>query len=187
MAFAPLALGILGAVTSTVGLVSAGEAASSQARYQAQVARNNAIIAEQNATFATESGEQQATESGLKGAANIGHIKTAQAASGLDVNSGSPVSVRSGQSAANLLDTQTVMHNALLKAYGYQTQATGFTSQAGLDTAASENDTIGAGFGAAGSLLSDASSLGFKYSGSQNPGALNTPLPSEDWSSLTIK
>jgi hypothetical protein len=167
MAFiAPLALaaGIAGAGVSAVGAVEQGQATSNAAAYSAQVAANNATIANQNAEYATAAGVQQAADTSLKGAAKSGKIKAGQAASGIDVNTGSAVAVQEGQRETDKLDAETVLNNAELKAYGYRSAATGFTAQSGLDTAESEQAPIGADIGAGGSLLSNASSLGFKWS-----------------------
>jgi hypothetical protein len=59
-----------------------GEAAA----YQAQVARNNAIIAGYNATEAEQAGETQAYVTSQTAAAQGGRIKAAQAADNIDVN-----------------------------------------------------------------------------------------------------
>jgi hypothetical protein len=62
-----------------------------------------------------------------------------------------------------------VLNNAQLQAYGYRSQATSYQAQAGLDTATAEQAPIGAGLGAAGNLLSSASSIGTKWTGFNPP------------------
>jgi hypothetical protein len=52
----------------------------------AAVAANNAAQAQRNATYAEEVGQVNATTVSLKNAATMGKIKTAQAASGVEVN-----------------------------------------------------------------------------------------------------
>jgi len=158
-------LAVASAVTSAVGTISSGIATSNAASYQAQVAKNNQIIAEQNAKYASAAGEAQAQATSLRGAAAAGHIKAAQAASGVDVNTGSALGVQQSQRELSNLDTETVLNNAELQAYGYRTQATGFGAQAGLETAEARQAPIGAGLGAAGNLLSSASALGGKWTG----------------------
>lgn len=164
-----IALGAIGAAVSTVGLVAQGESASKSANYSAQVARNNAVIAEQNAAYSAQAGTVAATASSQRGAANLAKIKVAQAAGNIDVNSGSATAVRASQAETNKLDTETTAHNALLSAYGYRTQATSDTAQAGLLQNEADAAPIGAGLSAAGGLLGQASSLGFKWQDSQNP------------------
>lgn len=166
MAFlAPIAapLAIAGALTSAVGTVESGYATSNAAAYSAQVAQNNAIIANQNATYAEAAGEAQAAATSLKGAAASGKIKAAQAASGIDVNTGSAVNVQASERETNVLNTETVLNNAELQAYGYRAAATGYEATAGLETQEAEQAPIGAIIGAGGNLLSSASSVGFKW------------------------
>lgn len=126
--------------------------------YQAQVANNNATIERQNAAEASAAGQQQAEIAGIKGAAQGGQIKAAQAANGIDVNSGSALDVQTSQKEASQLDAETVLNNANLSAYGYTTQAVNDQAQAG-------QDQIGAVLGAAGSLVGGASSLPSSWTG----------------------
>lgn len=155
--------GVAGAGVSAFGQVQQGNATRNAALYQAQVARNNALIAEQNAQYAEKAGAARAAAKSLEGAAVGGKIKAAQAASGVDVNSGSAVNVRQSQRQQAKLDTETVLSNALLEAYGYRARATGYEAEAGLEGMRAEQAPIGAAIGATGSLLSSASSLGFRW------------------------
>ena len=119
-------LAVAGSVASAGASVYQGYAASANAQYQAQVARNNATIARQNADYAMKSGEQQAQMVQLRGASIAGGIKNAQGGSGVNVNSGSYSDVRQSQELTSTLDTATTINNAELKSYGYRTQATNF-------------------------------------------------------------
>lgn len=161
-AIAP-ALGILGSATSAVGTIMGGVSTAAAADYNAQVAQNNAQIAQQNAAYSMAAGQAKTETQGLQEAETLGAIKTSQAASGIDVNTGSALDVQKGQREKGLLDQQTVLNNAELQAYGYQTQAAGFQSQAALDQAEAAQAPIGAAIGAAGGLLSGASSVGLKW------------------------
>jgi hypothetical protein len=175
-----LALGVAGAATSAGGTLFAGAASSNAAAYASQVAANNAIIARQNAVHAEQAGEAQAQATSLRSAATGGKIKSAQAASGVDVNAGSAVDVQASQRQQGKLDTETVMSNAELQAYGYRTQATNFEAESQLDKAKSGYAMTGAEIGAAGSVLSNASGLGFRWSDA-NPGTgIGLPTGSGD-------
>lgn len=167
MCFATAALiaGGVGAATSAGGTILGGISQGNAANYNAQIARNNATVATQNATYAEAAGAAQGAATSQKGAAKMGAIKAAQAASGVDVNSGSPAVVQESERDLNRLDTENVISNANLSAYGYRTQATNYTSQAGLESTEAEEAPIGADIGAAGGLLSSASSLGLKWTG----------------------
>jgi hypothetical protein len=172
LALVTAATAIAGAGVSAAGTMYSGMAAGDAASYQAQVAKNNSLIAEQNAKYASEAGAAQATAVSLKGAAKMGKIKTAQAADNIDVNTGSAVNVRASEREAGVLDTATVLSNAELESYGYRAKATGYTAESGLLQTQAEEAPIGAGIGATGSLLSGASSVGFKFGGSGTPGTV---------------
>lgn len=167
MAFAaPLALagGIAGAGLGAFGQIAGGNATKAADYYSSAVAQNNAITAQRNAAYAVAAGQREAADQSLKNAQVAGKIKTGQAASGVDVNSGSAVDVQASSRGLGQLDTETKLNNAALTAYGYQTQATSDLAQAKLDQAAGSQAQEGADIGAAGSLLSSASSVGLKYS-----------------------
>lgn len=165
MAFAPLVLGAAGTAVSALGIYQQGQARAASANYQAQVAANNAIIAGQNADYAVNAGQAKAAAQSLKGAAIGGRIKASQAANNVDVNTGSAVDVQQSQREISKLDTETTLNNAQLQAYGYRANQTNYLAQSELDKQEAESDKTGAALGAAGSLLSNASSLGFKWAG----------------------
>lgn len=171
-------LGIAGAAVSAGGSLLGGIAAGNAASYQAQVAENNAKIAQQNATYALQAGEAKQEQTGLRAAEEGGAIKTALAANNTDVNTGSALDVEQGQREKGQLERETVANNAELQAYGYRSQATGFEAQAGLDEATASEAPIGGALNAAGGLLSSSSAIGFKWGGgssvASNPWSLDT-------------
>jgi hypothetical protein len=121
-AAAPIA-GIVGAGISAIGTIEGGQATSNAAAYKAQVAKNNAIIADQNAQYSSNAGLASAAASSLKGAAAGGKVKATQAASGIDVNTGSAVNVQASERETNVLNSETVLNNADLQSYGYRAAA----------------------------------------------------------------
>ena len=175
----PFTLGILGAGVSAAGSIVGGISSSNAAKYQAQVAENNALIERQNADYAMKAGEAQTEKSSLRGAANLAAIKASQAANGVDVNTGSNLDVQESARETNKLDTLTTLNNAQLQAYGYRTQATAFESQAQLDKSAANSDLIGGFLGVGGSLLGNASGLNFKWGSPDVYSSSETPVPSE--------
>lgn len=176
----PVTLGIVGAGVGAAGKLIGGISANNAANYQAQVAKNNATIARQNAEYSIQAGQSASERSSMKGAANLANIKVGQAASGVDVNTGSAADVQVSQREVNKLDTDTTMNNAALQSYGYTSQATGFEAQAKLDKYAGKSALIGGAIGAAGSLLGDASSLSFKWGGGSTSSASNPSFGGED-------
>lgn len=159
MAFLPV-LAAVGAGISAVSTVAGGFASKNAAEYQASVSRNNAIIAEQNAVRAEQAGGVQAENQSRKGAAKLATIKTSQGANNVNVNTGSALDVQVGEREVSQLDTETVMANADLKAWGYRRQAENFESEAALSDAKAESAVPASLLSATGSLLSNASSIG---------------------------
>lgn len=142
---ASMALGVVGAGVQAMGSIQEGN-------YRAQVAENNAKIAGYNAQLATESGEIEASNQGLKTRAQIGEQKAAQGASGVDVNSGSAVDVRVASDILGMTDALTIKSNAAKQAYGFLTQQTSLLAEAQQDRTAGK-------IGAFSSLISGAASV----------------------------
>lgn len=160
------ALGNVGASAATAGTASSvlsaiGTGIGAAGRYEqgaygAQVAKNDAQIARQNATNAITEGNAQVEEEGFRNAAVAGHIRATQAAGNVDVNSGSAVDVQASQAASGRFDEENIQHNALQLAYGYNIQSESQQAQAKQDQSAGT-------FGALSSLFSNAQALGFKW------------------------
>ena len=150
-------LGLVGGLMSAVGTIAGGIAQKNALEYQAQVAQNNAITAEQNAHYAIEAGQAKTAALSMKEAAVGGEIKAAQAASGIDVNTGSNRAVQQSQRMLGKLDTETEMSKAQLQAYGYRTQATNFRAQAGLYDYEAPQAELGGILGGAGQAFGAAS------------------------------
>lgn len=96
----------------------------------AQVSERNAVIAENRAVLAERAGERagavgvaKAEAQSQAGAIRNARVKASQAASGVDVNTGSAVDVRAGGQAMNKLDVETDLSNAALERYGYKLAA----------------------------------------------------------------
>ena len=168
VAFGPLAAvgagaSLIGGAVGAYGSIEAAKASSEAASYQSQVAANNAIIAGQNAQYATAAGEAQVTQQQFKTADVVGEIKTNQAASGLDVNSGSDVDVQASAKEIGTLNALTIRNAAARQAYGYQTQSTSDVASGQLLSAQAGQDLTAGMFGAGGSILGGASSAANSY------------------------
>lgn len=147
-------------------MIGAGQGAganSAYAAYNAQVAANNQLIAQENSRLASAAGNQQATIEGQKTRAAVGGIKAQQAASGIDVNRGSAVDVRSSAAELGELNALTVRSNAARQAYGYDVQAASAGGQAGLDSAMAGNAANAGRINQISSLLAGASSAGSQF------------------------
>ena len=165
MALVPL-LAVASLATTAIGAVSTGMASQASGNYQAQVARNNVIIAEQNARFELEKGNVQAENQNYKTRALLGTQKAAQGASGIDVNSGSPLDVRTSAVELGHLDALTILNNASARAAGLRATGSNFTAEAGLDTMKASNAM-------SSSLIGGASSLSDKWLGYQQRGTFS--------------
>jgi hypothetical protein len=159
--------GLAGAGVSASGQMQSASANKQNLYYQAQVAANNAQIAKQNAAQEMQTGEVQAGNQGLKTAEQVGTTKAGQAASGVDVNSGSSVAVRAGEAELGMVDQGTVLSNASRRAYGFQVGAASDLAQSQLDIQGGQQAAAAGPTAAAGSLLSGASSVGGRYAGYQ--------------------
>lgn len=178
-------LSLLGALTKAGGQVSGGQVASTQqlynsqvADYQAMVAENNATIARETGTRTVEAGEVGATIEGLKTAGLVGRIKANQGANNIDVNTGSAVGVRADAATAGKFSAETVLSNAQLQNWGYRNQAAQFQTQANLDRSGAQFSrnmapyaVTGGNLAAAGTLLDSASALPWKWLGDQAGGS----------------
>lgn len=167
LAVASLVLGGIGAAVSVGGAMESANAQAAQANYQAQVAANNQTIANQNAQYALKAGEAQAQTAGMEGRAASGGVRAAEAANGLDVNSGSALDVQASQREANVLNVENVKQNAALQAYGFRTQATSFGAQQTLEKAQAAQASTAGPINAFSSLLGSASSLGSNFANYQ--------------------
>lgn len=172
-----MALGLIGTLASTaVGMMGAqaqAEAAANMANYQAQVAKNNAVIAEQNAQQAVNVGEANAENQDMKTRATVGSIKAAQGANGIDVNSGSPLDVRTSQEQLGRLDTLTIMNDAFQKAYDFRAQKTNFLAEAQLQSSKAQYAQEAGGINMLSSLVGGISSFSSKWTNYQMSGILS--------------
>lgn len=162
-AYAGMFQTIVGGLTSAFGEFQRGIDEQRMYDYQAGVARLNAQIAYQNATYATQVGEIRAQNAGLAEAQLMGRIKVAQAGSGLDVNSGSTAAVRASQRLVSGLDVATIRSEAAKTAYNYEVQGVQFGAQAQLDTLAGQNARTSGMIGAASSIVGAASSVSSEW------------------------
>lgn len=150
-------LGILGSIMG-------GNAKRDELNYQAGVADINAQIAQQNSDYAMQSGGQQSVALGIKQSQGQARIRNAQAASGLDVNSGSNKEVQDSQRLVDQMDADTLRANTARTAYGYQVQKAGAKQSAQLLRMGAENAETAGYIGAASSFVSATSSVADKWS-----------------------
>ena len=169
---APLALPLAAAGTaiSAIGAIGQGASNAAQARYQAQVAANNAVTAQQNANYAIAAGQTEGTNAGLRERATGGRLTTELAANNLDVNTGS--AARGGPAKPR---SALRMSSRCMRMQASPPMAIGPRRRAGaeqqLQQAAAPRDILGGTLTGLGTLASGAANLGTKWA------SLATPTP----------
>lgn len=148
-------IALVGVGIAAAGQVAGGIQQGQAAHYQAQVAKNNATIDEQNAAYAASAGAAQTEQSGLQERSKLASLRAGTAANGIDVNTGSAADTQESERLIGRLDTENVSHNAALQAYGYSTKATGEGAQSSLDQHEANWDPIAGGIKGAGTLASN--------------------------------
>lgn len=125
-------------------------------QYQAQVARNNQQIANQNADLALFKGNQMADISQQRTAQTIGQQRAGAGASGVDVNTGSPLRDQMDTARIGAMDVGTIRANAQRAAWGQNVAAENFANEGKLDEAKGD-------FGAIGSLIGNGQTFANKW------------------------
>lgn len=164
LAIAGIGASILGAGVSAYGQMQS-------ANYNAQVARNNRIMANQNASITLQQGQQQEESKRIQTGENLAKLGAGLAASGVNPNEGSALSVKSSLAETGELDALTIQYNSDLQARNLQYAGAMYGSQAQLDTSQGE-------LGAMSSILGGASSVSSKWRQYQQFGVLGNSNPS---------
>jgi hypothetical protein len=171
------AMGVIGIGASLAGGILGAEGAKTTAQdtqnmynYQAGVAQINSKIDLQNADYARNQGEIQATQFGLKEAQQEGQIKTAQAASGLDVNSGSALDVQQSQRQLGQMDMTQIRSNAAKTAYDYDVKSVADLNQSTLDVMGGQNAIVAGQYQADASILGSVGSVASKWNSGSTSG-----------------
>jgi hypothetical protein len=151
------ALPIISMASTVIGGVVSGIGAKQQADAQANAANYNAAVARNAALFAQQQGEVNAQANDRKTAAMIGRQRAVYAAGGIDVNSGSPLDIQADTADFGRLNSLTIRNNAARDAYGYQ-------ANANLDEASASNYEQAGNTALIGSLIGTAGSVGSKWS-----------------------
>jgi hypothetical protein len=163
LTYGSLGASLLSTAVGVYGQIQAGQAQAGQARYQAQVAENNRIIAEQQAKDAEMRGQMAEDARRQQTRALIGRQRTALAANGVMVDDGSALDITSDTAAQGEIDALTLRANAAREAYGYRAQGTNFLADAGLQRARADAAIPASMVGAGATLLSGAGTVGDRW------------------------
>jgi hypothetical protein len=148
---------------SAYSAIQQGNAARAAADYQAQVAQNNATIAAMNANSAIQTGNTQLQAQQERAAQQMGMVRAAIGASGVEMNSGSALREQQGLAEVNQLNEATITSNAARSAWNYRNQGADFTAQAGLDQLKGQQAQAAGIVGGFSSLLSGAGQFSSQY------------------------
>lgn len=113
----------LSAGTSILGASRQAEALRMQGDYQRSIAEQNARSLDLNAADAIDRGKTAASEIRKKAKALIGSQRAGFAGQGVDVNSGTAISVQDEAYTMGESDALTIANNAWREAWGYKTKA----------------------------------------------------------------
>ena len=155
--FAP-AMAVATAVISAAGTVASAQASSSQAAYQAQVARNNQIIAQRNAADALKRGDVEEDKVRQRTASIMGQQRARLAGQGSALDEGSPLDIQMDTAGLGELDARTVRSNYGREAYAHEVQAMNHAAQAALHETRVKSSMLDTYLKAGGSILGAAGS-----------------------------
>lgn len=165
----------VGGIMNYMGAKAQGQAQANMYQYQAAVAQQNAVIAQRNEQTALGVGEEKAMIEGQQGRQRMGAVRAGQAASGVDIGSGSALDVQAGQAYADRKTQEITRDTAGRQATDYATQAYGDLAQAGLDEQAAKTSIQAGDIKAMGSLIGGAGSVADKWMNLNKLGAFTDP------------
>lgn len=116
-------LSTFGAINSAIGSYYQAQAQKNNLRFQADMAKINAQIAEGNAQATMLAGQRQAQNVMMRGAQMKSAQKTGFAANGVDLGSRSALNVLTTTDYMTETDRNTIEANAIRAAWGYRTQS----------------------------------------------------------------
>lgn len=132
LASVSMGLQVSGMVNSALGAQRQAELTKRGYESQAQVARNNAQIAEWQAQDALTRGQKAEQTQRLKTARLAGTQRATMAARGVALEEGSPLAILEDTEFMGERDAQTLRENAAREAWGHRVQASNYGSDASM-------------------------------------------------------
>jgi hypothetical protein len=137
-------------------LIGAASEAES-ARQAREVAERNKVIAEENAQRVLIAAQDEQYDSDMEAANLIGEQEAIQAASGLNLNSGSFINTRAAARELARIDALNIHEAAKIRAMAYRTEGDAYAADAVAAQRAEGNALLTGFLGAGTSLISGAS------------------------------
>lgn len=126
------ALQLAGVGLGAAGAYSSSRNTKSAYQAQAQVAKNNAIIAGWQAEDALVRGDRAASVSRSKTRQLKGSQRAALAANGVDLGEGSALNILTDTDYFGEMDANTITDNAAREAWAIRSQASGYSAEASM-------------------------------------------------------
>jgi hypothetical protein len=142
------------AAVGAYGAYSSSQNAKAQAEYQSDVAQANATMAGYQREDALRRGEEDAQQAARQAERMRGTQVARLASNGLDITSGSSLSILEDTAFFGAQDVQTIRNNAAREAWGYSVQADNAMASSQMYTSAAKAQNPGRAAGL--SLLSSA-------------------------------
>lgn len=155
-----LGLGAFGVGMQTMNSYRQQQSANEAADWNARIAEDSARNRDLQADDAIQRGLSEASLQQLRTRKQIGDDRARYGASGVDVNSGSPVDVAADTAAWGEYERQQVIANSEREAWGYRQEASNLRQQAALTRATKQSPWINA----AATGISGTTSLWQSYS-----------------------
>ena len=150
---------IASTVVSSVGAVVSGIGQAQQANYQASVADQNRVLANNQARDSIDNTNLEAQRRYRALAQTQGNQQAAMAANGVDLNFGSALDVQRDTAMIGAEDASQIYKAGAERTKGYEINAFNFASQASAERAKASGAMIGGLFNAASTALGGASQI----------------------------
>lgn len=157
----PLMFAVASAATGAYGSYQTAKGQKNMANYQAQVANNNAIVAEYQAQDARARGDEEASAARRRGDQIKGQQRVAFAGAGVDISSGTAQELQDQTDFFSLADQNTARNNAAKDVWAKRAQVQNFQSEGAMQRATA--NSISPGGAAFTSLLSRAGQVAGKW------------------------
>ena len=158
-------MALVGAAISTVGMIQQGQAASSQAAFQSQVAQNNATIAQQQATRARQQARIDSQDYSRNQSDLMASRRALLGTTGGEAGAGSALAVSSDFAGESVLNTLRIRNQGEVNANRLEQEVMNQREQAGLYGMQGRQAVKSSYMKAGGNLFTSGSSIWGKAKG----------------------
>lgn len=146
------------------GQFKQGQSQSAMYNYQSGLAQTNASIAKQDAIYATQTGEVEAQQSGMRTRSEVGSTKVGYGAGNISTSSGSSKNVIASETSIGQANEAVIRANAAKRAYGFNVASAEDTAQAGVFSEAAHTARTSANLQIASTIVGAATGVSSKWS-----------------------